>query len=448
MKAIILAAGQGKRMMSPTPKVMHKIMGRPMLEYAIHAAGEAGATGVCVVISPEMANVRDSFAGMAVEFATQSEPLGTGHAVMAAEGAYSDDEEVLILYGDMPLVTGEALQGFVDFFRQKNCDACVATVFKQDIGDFGRVYDTDGVFGAIVEARDVKEGDPPTNRANTGICMFRGAALRQGLAKITRENSQNEYYLTDVPKILSQDNKKVLVYHCTQDESTFTGINTQLQLSEATWHMQCRINLFHMGAGVRIPSPDTTFIDATVHIDPGAALLPGTILEGATCIRSGATIGPNSHLVDTTVESGAVVRHSVCEGATVGAGTGVGPFAYLRPGAVIGAECRIGNFVEIKNANLARGVKMAHLSYIGDADVGENVNYSCGAITANYDGKNKHRTTIGNNAFIGSNANLVAPLTIGDNAFVAAGSTITDDLPPAALGVARGRQYTKENWKK
>jgi bifunctional UDP-N-acetylglucosamine pyrophosphorylase/glucosamine-1-phosphate N-acetyltransferase len=401
-----------------------------------------------VVISPDADEIRAKYGSDATGFAVQESARGTGHAVMAADAHYIDDDEVMILCGDMPLVSAHFLGEFAAFFRESGCVAAVAAVQKQDMGDFGRVYDDGGKLQAIVEARDITPQHASTNWGNTGIYMFRGASLRRALAQITTDNSQGEYYLTDAPMILAKAGEDVRVFHSQENENAFIGINTQMQLSQAAWHMQCAINLHHLNAGVCINSPDTTFIDSTAIIAPGAIIRSGCIIEGSCEIAAGAVIGPNSHLTDTIVRENATVRHSVTEGAVIGAGTAVGPFAYLRPGADIGEKCRIGNFVEVKNATLADGVKMAHLSYIGDADVGAGVNYSCGAITANYDGTNKHRTTIGAGAFIGSNVNLVAPVNIGEGAFAAAGSTITQDLPPCALGIARSRQTCKENWRK
>lgn len=450
MKAIILAAGKGTRMKSELQKVMHPILGKPMLQYVVDVARDAGCRDITVVVGKDGAEIEKglaAFANEGVSFAVQAEALGTGDAVKAGAGRITPGDDVLVLCGDMPLITVGFVQSFVEFARVSGAEATVAAVYKPSPGDFGRVFDRDGEFIEIVEARDITSSHYHTDWANTGIYMFKGASLLRGLERLTNSNSQGEYYLTDVPKILSEEGKSVRVFHSGEDLSVFTGINTQMQLAEAAWHMRARINVAHMLAGVRMLDPDSTHIDCGVKIASGAVIYPGTILEGS-CEISAAVIGPYSHLKDTSVGEGASVRQSVCEGAKIGAGTAVGPFAYLRPDAVIGKNCRVGNFVEVKNSTLGDGTKMAHLAYIGDADVGTNVNYSCGAITANYDGAKKHRTRIGNNAFIGSNANLIAPVEIGADGFVAAGSTITDDLPPCSLGIARERQCTKLNWKK
>jgi len=446
MKAIILAAGDGKRMNSPVSKVLHPILGKPMVRYVADVARDAGFSDITVVVGKNPCGIEEAFADFPVKFAVQATPQGTGDAVKAGAGGIAPDDDVLVLCGDMPLITAEFLREFAEFSR--GADATVAAVYKPEPGDFGRVFDSGGDFIEIVEARDITPAHSHTDWANTGIYIFRGESLLGGLESITNANSQGEYYLTDVPKILRTRGGCVRVFHSREDLSVFTGINTQVQLADAVRFMQQRINATHMIAGVRMIDPSSVFIDADVKISRGAVIYPGCILEGACEIGENATIWPNSHLQNTIVGAGAAVRQSVCADAVIGAGTQVGPFAYLRPGTVIGEKCRVGNFVEIKNATLGDGVKMAHLAYIGDADVGKGVNYSCGAITANYDGKKKYRTKIGDNAFIGSNVNLIAPIEIGEKGYVAAGSTLTDNVPPCALGLGRARQCNKEDWVK
>ncbi|MCL2224633.1 MAG: bifunctional UDP-N-acetylglucosamine diphosphorylase/glucosamine-1-phosphate N-acetyltransferase GlmU [Defluviitaleaceae bacterium] len=450
MKAIILAAGEGKRMQSDLQKVMHPILGKPMVRYVVDVAKEAGASAITVVVGKGGDEIEKGLEGCeGLSFAVQKVPLGTGDAVKAGAGSIAPNDDVLVLCGDMPLVTAEFLTEFAAFARSGGgAEAVVAAVYKPDVADFGRVYDDNGDFVEIVEARDITAAHSHTDWANTGIYMFKGESLLSGLARLKNTNSQQEYYLTDVPKLLREEGKRVRVFHSREDLSVFTGINTQVQLAEAVRFMRERINAAHMMAGVRMIDPSSVYIDSAVKISRGAVIYPAVILEGNCEISENAVIGANCQLTDTIVGAGANVKHSVCAGAKIGAGTDVGPFAYLRPGAVIGEKCRVGNFVEVKNATLGNGTKMAHLSYIGDADVGSGVNYSCGAITANYDGKNKFRTKIGDNAFIGSNANLIAPIEIGENGFVAAGSTLTDDLPPRALGIARQRQSIKADWAK
>jgi len=451
MKAIILAAGQGKRMRTNLQKVLHPILGKTIVQYIVEAALAADVGDVTVVVSRDGTDIEKELSTLypQLSFVVQSEPLGTGHAVMAAMQCIKDNDDVLILPGDMPLITADFICDFIKYYQSNKADAVVAAVYRKEIGDFGRVYaNADGTFKEIVEFRDMKPGMVETNWGNTSIYMFGGSALRHGLAKISNNNVQNEYYLTDVPKILQNDGKNVRVYESRTNEAVFTGINTQVQLAEAVSLMQDRINERHMLGGVRMIDPRSVYIDDVVEIEAGVVIYPGVILEGNCKIGKDVIVGANSHLRNANISDNVCIMQSMIFDSIVGAGTQVGPFAYLRMNANIGDACRIGNFVEIKNSNIGDGTKAAHLAYIGDADIGRSVNYSCGAITANYDGKKKHRTTIGDGAFVGCNSNLVAPVTIGAGVMVAAGSTITADLQEKSLGIARARQVEKLNWVK
>lgn len=447
MKAIILAAGQGKRMKSSKQKIMHHILGKPMVKYVADACTKAGITEITLVVSNQSQDIREAMPQY--HYATQTLQLGTGHAVQAAAGHIKPEDDILILYGDMPLITPEFIREFSAFYKSKDTSGAVAAIYQPDNKDFGRVYaDENGLFEAIVEARDLKPQSPHTSWVNTGIYLFKGAALLQGLESMSNNNDQGEFYLTDVPKILRDAGHMFYVFQIKDDLSIFAGINTQAQLADAARHMRDRINLRHMENGVQMLDPSTTYIDNTVEIAADTIIYPGCILEGCCKIAEGAIIGPYTHMKDTTVGKNSAVRQSVLTQAIIGQNTEVGPFAYLRPNAVVGDKCRIGNFVEIKNANLGDDVKMAHLSYIGDADVGSDVNIGCGVITANYDGVNKHRTTIKDKAFIGCNSNLIAPVTIGEGAYIASGSTINKPVPEYSLAIARERQTIKEDWVK
>lgn len=452
-KAIILAAGQGKRMRSSLHKLLHPVLGRTVIKCVVDAALEANIQleDITVVISPGREDIKAELTKFwpNLLFAIQEEPLGTGHAAQAGIGNIQPQDNTLILCGDMPLVTGAFIKELLAFNANNPSHAVVTALHAPQMKDFGRVYfDDNGMFNEIVEARDLKPTNTATDWVNTAIYLFKGEALISGLKSMNNNNSQNEYYLTDVPKIIKDNGNPVRVFQTTANSAVFTGINTQQQLSEAVSHMKNRINLKHMENGVRMIDPSTVYIDSAVEIAQDVTIYPNVILEGCCKIDNAATIGANTHLVNTHVGKNAHIRQSELDSVSVGDNTTVGPFAYLRPGTVIGNNCRIGNFVEVKNSNIGNKTAMAHLAYIGDADVGEGVNYSCGAITANYDGKNKHRTTIKDGAFIGSNANLIAPITIGQNAFVAAGSTLSKDLPPDTLGIARARQEERKNWKK
>jgi len=450
LKAIILAAGQGKRMHAKMQKVLHPILGKSIVQYTVEAAQQAGICDITVVVGRDGESIENELKNFNsnVYFATQDPPLGTGHAVQSGMGRIADDDDVLILYGDMPLITTEFIKEMIDFYNHNDCNAVLAAVYHPDVIDFGRVYDNNGDFVEIIEFKDMKPNTKKSDWVNPGIYLMKGAALSSGLARLKNDNSQQEYYLTDVPKLLVEDGLSVKVFQTRDDISTFTGINTQTQLSEAVTHMRKRINEGHMAQGVRMIDPATVFIDSTVKLAPEVVIYPNVILEGKCEVETGAVIGPNTHMTSTIVGEGTHVRQSVTNNAKIGKDTEVGPFAYLRPDTVIGNACRVGNFVEVKKATLGDGTKMAHLSYVGDAEVGSGVNIGCGAITVNYDGKNKHRTIINDGAFIGSNVNLVAPVEIGHGATVAAGSTITESIPSDSLGIARERQTTKPNWKK
>jgi len=414
MKAIILAACHGTRMRSNTHKVMNPILGKPLLQYVTDACKDAGVTDITLVVSQGNDDIRAAMKKAYQDirpipefrYTVQTERAGTGHAVQAAAGHIRPEDDVLIVAGDMPLITAGFVREFADFYAAKNCSGVVTV--------------------------------------NTCIYLFKGAVLLEWISQITDNNSQCEYYLADAPEILRDAGHRIYVFESDDEVSTFTGISTQAQLAEVTMYMRHRINLRHMENGVRMLDPATTYIDDMVEIAPNVVIYPGCILEGACKIAEGAMIGPYAHMLDTAVGKGSTVRQSVLTGAKVGENTTVGPYAYLRPGAVIGDKCRIGNFVEVKNSNIGDGTAMAHLAYIGDADVGRNVNYSCGAITANYDGKNKHRTVIADGAFIGCNASMVAPLTVGEGALVTAGSTITEDVPADCMSFGRARQVNKE----
>jgi len=451
MKAIILAVGQGKGMRSNLQKILYPILGKSVVQYVIEAVLFAGIEDITVVVGSDSEKIAAElkYVYPQLHFAIQEKPLGTGNAVQAVMGRINDNDDVLILYGDMPLITIEFIRELREFYGKNSSKAVVVAAYYPELGDLGRVYiDVDGFFQEIIEYKDVKLDTPPTEWINTGIYVFKGGALKQGLAKIDTNSNQNEYYLTDVPKILREDDLDVYVFESRADMILFTGINTQIQLAEAVCHMRNRINTKHMLNGVRMIDPATVYIDDIVDIESGTVIYPNVLLEGNCKISTDVTIGANSHLKNADIGTGVEIQQSVIVNSTVGAGTTVGPFAYLREGAQVGEACRIGNFVEIKKSNIGDGTKAAHLAYIGDADVGKNVNYSCGAITANYDGKKKHRTVIGDNVFIGSNSNLIAPVKVGDRALVAAGSTITDDLQSDSLGIARARQVEKLGWVK
>jgi len=447
MKAIILAAGQSKRMKSSLRKTLHPLCGKPVIKYITDACCNAGVTDITIVISEDDEQTKtiytqDGVLQSGVRFAVQRNPRGTGHAVQAAleeSTHFTDEDEILVLAGDMPLLTADFINDMAECFRKaqtddtRGCAAVVSAVHWPENTDFGHVYaDADRFFIETVEARDLTAAHNPTPLRGTSCYLFNGAALKHGLSQLTDDNAQKEFYLTDVPKHIKNNGQAVKVFTCAEEVAIFTGINTQVQLADAAAYMRRRINAAFMANGVQMIDPAATYIDADVQIAPEAVIYPGVVIEGASVIAQGARI----------------LAHSVISDAQVGAFSQIGPFAYLRPGTKIGEKCRIGNFVEVKNANIGNQTNAAHLTYIGDADVGSRVNVGCGVITANYDGVNKSRTTIHDRAFIGSNANLIAPVEIGEGAFIAAGSTINKSMPANSFAIARARQETKENWDK
>jgi bifunctional UDP-N-acetylglucosamine pyrophosphorylase/glucosamine-1-phosphate N-acetyltransferase len=446
LRAIILAAGQGKRMRSKTPKVLHKLMGKPILQYSVEACLNAGIDDITVVVSPDIAAFKEAIP-YRLAYAVQEKPLGMGHAVASVRGEIKPEDDVLILYGDMPLINAGLIVMLAEFYKGADADTVVVAASMPGASDLGRVYADGDKFIKIAEFKDIPPGEPVPDLVNAGISVYKGEALLNGLAGITNENSQNEFYLTDVPGVLTSLGFNVRVYRPDMPPSVFSGTNDFTQLAEAAANMRARINARHMDNGVQMLDPSTAYIDDTVEIAEGVVLYPSVILEGKCKLEAGAVIGANSRLVNTTVGRDTHIQYSVLNGASVGKNTEIGPFAYLRPGAVIGDSCRVGDFVEVKNANIGDRTKIAHLGYVGDADIGENVNWGCGAITANYDGKNKSRTTVMDNVFIGCNTNLIAPVTIGEGAFIAGGSTITDEVPPGSLAIARQRQVVKMGWK-
>jgi bifunctional UDP-N-acetylglucosamine pyrophosphorylase/glucosamine-1-phosphate N-acetyltransferase len=444
--AVVLAAGKGTRMKSALPKVLHRVGGRPMLAHVLEAAKQAGAARCVTVIGFGAAAVEEAI-GPASEFVIQAEQLGTGHAVMQAEAALGDyGGTVMVLCGDTPLLTADLLGRLFAAHREAGAAATVLTARMADPGAYGRVIrDGAGRVVRIVEQKDASAAELAVNEINTGIYCFECQPLLAALAGLTRDNKQGEYYLTDVIGMFVAKGAKVWALTAEDDRETL-GINSRLQLAEAEKILRRRKLEELMENGVTIMDPDSTFIDAGVSIAADTVVYPFTWLEGATSIGSGCAVGPNTRLADTAVGDNTTIHFSYAHECTIGSGVTVGPYVHLRPATVLADGAKVGNFVEIKNSNIGRGSKVPHLSYIGDTDMGAGVNVGSGTITVNYDGRKKHRTVIEDGAFIGCNTNLVAPVTVGRGSYVGAGSTITKDVPPDALGVARARQANIEGW--
>ena len=448
LKAVVLAAGEGTRMKSALPKVLHRLWGQPMLAYVTGAAREAGANRVCVVVGHGGEAVEAAFAEAGVTFAVQEPRRGTGHAVMQARAQIEPADTVLVLYGDTPLLRGETLRRLVEAHQAAGNSATVVAAVMDDPTGYGRIVrDRAGDFAAIVEQKDATEAQKAIRETNTGVYCFRGADLLFALDRLTDNNAQHEYYLTDALGILRAAGRPVGVMPAA-DAGEFAGVNDRVQLARAGAVMRQRILEGLMQSGVTVTDPSSTYVDAGVAVGRDTVLLPGTMLEGSTRIGENCVIGPHSRLTDTTVADGVTFQTSTALEAQIGPDCVVGPYAYLRPHTVLERKVKVGDFVEIKNSRLGEGTKANHLTYIGDADVGCRVNFGCGTVVVNYDGVKKHRTTIGDDCFIGCNTNLVAPVTVEDRAYTAAGSTITERVEAGSLAIARAKQVNKAGWVK
>jgi bifunctional UDP-N-acetylglucosamine pyrophosphorylase/glucosamine-1-phosphate N-acetyltransferase len=445
--ALIMAAGQGTRMRSSVPKVLHEVCGRPMIAWPILAAREAGADRVCVIVSPE----HDVSAALPEGVETIPQPVadGTGGALRATADVVRDSDTVLVLSGDTPLLSADEINGLLAAHAEAGAAATIMTTELEDPGTFGRVIRTaDGDVEKIVEAKKPGDASPQeleVKEVNAGTYAFAGEQLAAALDGLTNDNAQGEYYLPDVLPLIREAGGKVIA-HLVGDPAVNLGINDRADLARVTEEARRRINLEHMRAGVTIEYPGATWIDADVRIAPDTTILPGTSLHGDTEIGAGSTVGPMTTLIDSSVGEGAAVIHSYLTACEVADQARVGPFTYLRPDARIGEGAKAGSFVEIKNSEIGPGAKVPHLSYIGDADVGEGTNLGASTVTANYDGRNKYRTKIGKNVQTGVDTTFVAPVEVGDDAYTGAGSVITDDIPPGALGISRADQKNVEGY--
>ena len=447
MAAAILAAGLGTRMKSKTAKVLHAVCGRPMITWVGAALEEVSPDRTLVVLAPDVADEVHSLLSQHVEMVLQERQLGTGDAVRAASGALEGfDGDVLVLYGDTPLITGEALASLVRAHREHEPACTLLTVDVGDPSHYGRVCrDGDGRVTRVVEHRDADADERKICEINGGVYVFEAASLWEALALVGSENAQGEIYLTDVIGILASRGMAVLA-HKVDDSAVVLGVNSRQDLAAAGEIMRRRILERHMLAGVTITDPASTYIEAEVSIGRDTVLEPMTILAGETTIGEDCVIGPSSRVVDSMIDDAASVTASHVIGAEIGSGVSVGPFAYLRPGARLAAGAKAGAFVEIKNSEIGAGAKVPHLSYVGDSEIGAGTNIGAGNITANYDGISKFRTVIGCDVHTGADTVFVAPVEIGNGAMTGAGSVITGDVPPDALGIGRARQRNIEGY--
>ncbi|MCD2347862.1 bifunctional UDP-N-acetylglucosamine diphosphorylase/glucosamine-1-phosphate N-acetyltransferase GlmU [Clostridium guangxiense] len=446
--ALILAAGKGKRMKSDLPKVLHKVCGKEMVNIVIDTMKKSGIDDVNVIIGKGAELVEEATKKQNVSYSFQKEQLGTGDAVKCArEFLKGKKGTVAIFTGDAPLITESTVKKTLEFHEVGGYAATVLTSIVDDPEGYGRIIrNKDGSLKKIVEHKDCNEEELCVKEINSAMYCFDIENLLNNLDKINNNNAQGEYYLTDVIEILESQGKKVGAISVPFEQTL--GINSRVQLSEVAQIMKKRINNFHMENGVTIIDPNNTYIGLDVEIGSDTIIYPGNVLEGNTVIKGNCTLYPNSRIDNSVIEKGVTIQSSVILDSHVGENTTVGPYAYIRPESKVGNNVRIGDFVEIKKSTIGDGTKVSHLTYIGDAEVGGNCNFGCGTVVVNYDGKEKHKTIIGNHSFIGCNTNLVSPVTVEDNTYIAAGSTITDKVPEGAFAIARARQVVKEGWTK
>jgi len=444
---VILAAGHGTRMRSAMPKLLHELCGRPMIAWSVAAAREAGAGKVVVVDGPERQLGAALDSGVVV--AIQREALGTADAVKAAAAQIDPGATVIILHGDVPLISAHTIRSLAEDHERQRAAATLVTAVLADPSGYGRIVRApDGTIERVVETKspgDATEHELHIREVNTGILAFEGAELLAALEEVRGDNAQGELYLPDVLPVL-RSRERTVVAHQLSDASETLGVNDRVALADVLAIAQRRIHLRHMLAGVTVVDPRATVIDADVEIGQDTRIAPFSSLHGATRIGARCAIGPHATLIDASVGDEATIIHSYLKEADIGERVSVGPFAYLRPGAVLRAGAKAGTFVEIKNSVLGPGAKVPHLSYVGDTDIGERTNIGAGTITANYDGFRKHRTTIGARVKVSVDTALIAPVSVGDDAYTAAGSVISKDVPPGALGVARARQTNVEGY--
>lgn len=444
--AIILAAGKGTRMKSDLPKVLHKVAGLTMLEHVFRSVSALAPAKAVTVIGHQAELVKSVLMDQS-DFVLQTQQLGTGHAVMMAETLLADEEgQTLVIAGDTPLITGESLQELVAYHRNHKNVATILTAEADNPFGYGRIVrNQQEEVIKIVEQKDASDFEQQIKEINTGTYVFDNKRLLEALKEINTDNAQGEYYLTDVISIFKKAGEKVGAYKL-QDFDESLGVNDRVALAKAEKVMRRRINNKHMLNGVSFSDPDSTYIDREVAISPDVIIEANVTLKGKTKIASGVVLTAGTYVVDSEIGANSVITNSMIEDSQVSQNVTVGPYAHLRPGTTLAEGVHVGNFVEIKGSHLGKETKAGHLTYIGNAEVGQGVNFGAGTITVNYDGKAKFKTQVGNNVFIGSHSTLIAPLEIGDNALTAAGSTITDNVPTDSVAIGRSRQVNKEGY--
>ncbi|MGE8037607.1 bifunctional UDP-N-acetylglucosamine diphosphorylase/glucosamine-1-phosphate N-acetyltransferase GlmU [Lysinibacillus sp. NPDC093692] len=444
--AVILAAGQGTRMKSKLYKVLHPVCGKPMVQHVVDHIQTLDVKRIVTVVGHGAEMVKQQL-GDKSEYVLQAEQLGTAHAVQQAEAILSSEEgTTLVVCGDTPLIRPETMQALFEHHQAKKAKATILTAIAENPTGYGRILRGDnGQVEQIVEQKDASAEQQLVKEINTGTYCFDNKALFETLKLVKNDNAQGEYYLPDVIEILQKQGEVVEAYVTGDFEETL-GVNDRVALSQAEALMRTRINEKHMRNGVTIINPEATYISAEAMIGRDTVIQPGSMIEGTTVIGEDCIIGPSTQIIDSRIGDRTTVHSSVVRESAVAEDTAIGPFANIRPLSDIGSHVKIGNFVEVKKSKLGNDTKVSHLSYIGDAEIGSNVNVGCGSITVNYDGKNKFQTIIEDDVFVGCNTNLVAPVKVGKGSFIAAGSTITKEVPEDALAIARARQENKPNY--
>lgn len=443
LKTIILAAGKGTRMNSDKAKVLHETAGRTLLDHVLTSVNDAGSEEIAVIVGNQKEDVIKQLPSE-VEYFVQEEQNGTGHAVMQARDFFNNDEEsvVLVLNSDTPLIKPETIKNLIQNHIDSKNQATVLTTVVSDPFGFGRIVRDGDELVKIVEEKDANSKEKEIQEVNSGIYCFNASELNKALDQITSDNNQKELYLTDTIEIIKNADKKVGTFRI-EDNQEIINVNSRIELSIVDRIFRKEINEALMNSGVTIIDPENTYIDVTVEIGKDTIIYPGCYIEGETSIGKNCVIGLNSHITNSVIKNNVSVESSTIIDSVIDDNTTVGPYAYLRPNSNIGKHVKIGDFVEVKNSVIKDGAKASHLTYIGDAEVGKNVNLGCGTVFVNYDGKKKHKTIVEDNCFIGCNTNLVAPVTIKEGSYTAAGSTITDDVPENSLAIARNYQENK-----
>lgn len=451
-KAIVLAAGEGTRMRSSTPKVLHRVLDISMLGNVIRELKKSEIDKVIVIVGHGKDKVIEEIKKYDEDVSYREQPIGedapygTGFAVMAAIDEIDPEDDVLVVCGDTPLLRGETLQAFMKYNKEYAFEAGVLTARVDDNFGYGRIVkNSQGYIEKIVEEKDADEEEKKIDEINSGVYTFTGRALLENLKKLDTDNSQGELYLTDVVRILNSQGKKVGGY-LIEDNNEILGVNSRLQLVQCEQILRKRINYKHLEDGVTIIDPENTLIGVDVKIGKDTTIYPGARIFGKTSIGEGVTIEGDTFIEESIIGDGSIIKSSYVEYSEVGNNVTMGPFAHLRPNTLLGDNAHIGNFVELKNTEFGAYSKAGHLAYLGDSKIGKDVNIGCGVITVNYDGKDKYQTIIEDYAFVGSNANLIAPVNIKKNAFVAAGSTITKDVGEEDLGIERSQQKIISGW--